>query len=200
MVTFVRRYAGAGLCRAAGGTSIITGCRPREMLDGPRMAETTPGPLIMDAAVRRLPWPRFAIPARCRRCWRPRSGWLLATWVNLHRPCFLWIFSASPFGRDPARQQGAGGRADPRSHRRWSVGVILISRSGSRCTPVFRETSRCGRSGCHSICRDIERRCSRARPGHRSCDRDLPLQHGQLTVLAGPPAPRALLLRLAGLI
>ena len=46
--------------------------RPREMLDGLGMAETTPGPLIMVSSSSGS-WPHFARRADFPRCWPERS-------------------------------------------------------------------------------------------------------------------------------
>ena len=87
------------------------------MLDGLGMAETTPGPLIMVAAVRGLHGARFASPAACRRCWPARSAALLATWVTFV-PCFLWIFLGAPFV-ETLRGNRALSAALRRSPPRW---------------------------------------------------------------------------------
>jgi chromate transporter len=69
--------------------------RPREMLDGLGMAETTPGPLIMV-----LQFVGFLGAYRAPGALPPllagTLGGLLATWVTF-TPCFLWIFLGAPF-------------------------------------------------------------------------------------------------------
>ena len=69
--------------------------RPREMLDGLAMAETTPGPLIMV-----LQFVGFLGAYRTPGSLPPlvagTLGGLLATWVTFV-PCFLWIFVGAPF-------------------------------------------------------------------------------------------------------
>jgi chromate transporter len=69
--------------------------RPREMLDGLGMAETTPGPLIMV-----LQFVGFLGAYRDAGALPPllagTIGGLLATWVTF-MPCFLWIFLGAPF-------------------------------------------------------------------------------------------------------
>ena len=76
----------------------VTDCgwlRATEMLDGPSMAETAPGLLIMAlqfvgfmAAFRSAGWEAPLIAGTL--------GGLLATWVTLS-PCFTWIFLGAPF-------------------------------------------------------------------------------------------------------
>ena len=70
--------------------------QPGEMLDGLGMAETTPGPLIMVVAVRRLPWAPSATRAALHALLAGTLGGLLTTWVTFV-PCFLWIFLGAPF-------------------------------------------------------------------------------------------------------
>ncbi|VXC35664.1 chromate efflux transporter [Sphingomonas sp. 8AM] len=69
--------------------------RPKEMLDGLGMAETTPGPLIMV-----LQFVGFLGACRDPGGLSPilagTLGGLLATWVTFV-PCFLWIFLGAPF-------------------------------------------------------------------------------------------------------
>ncbi|MEG3089362.1 chromate efflux transporter [Sphingomonas sp. PB4P5] len=69
--------------------------RPKEMLDGLGMAETTPGPLIMV-----LQFVGFLGAYRDSGALSPllagTLGGLLATWVTFV-PCFLWIFLGAPF-------------------------------------------------------------------------------------------------------
>ena len=123
VVTFGGAYAVLAYVAAGGGRAPTAGSRPAEMLDGLGMAETTPGPLILVRAVRRLPR-RLPRSRRARSaCWPRRSARSLVTWVTF-APCFLWIFLGAPYRRAAARQPARWRRRLPRSRRRWS-GVIL---------------------------------------------------------------------------
>ena len=114
------RHLRRRLCRArlrrAGGRRTYGWLAPGEMLDGLGMAETTPGPLIMVAAVRRLPR-RLPQPGRPAAVARRRARRVLVAWVTFV-PCFLWIFLGAPYverlrgnQRSPARSP----RSPPRS-------------------------------------------------------------------------------------
>lgn len=69
--------------------------RPGEMLDGLGMAETTPGPLIMETQ-----FVGFLAAYRDAGGLMPlvaaTLGAILTTWVTF-LPCFLWIFAGAPF-------------------------------------------------------------------------------------------------------
>jgi chromate transporter len=69
--------------------------RPREMLDGLGMAETTPGPLIMVLQFVGF-MAAFRDPGSISPMMAGTLGGLLATWVTF-TPCFLWIFLGAPF-------------------------------------------------------------------------------------------------------
>lgn len=69
--------------------------RPREMLDGLGMAETTPGPLIMVLQFVGF-MAAFRDPGTLPPMLAGTLGGLLATWVTF-APCFLWIFVGAPF-------------------------------------------------------------------------------------------------------
>ena len=146
-----RRLCRAGLCRAAGGRDTISWLQPGEMLDGLGMAETTPGPLIMVAAVRRLHGRLSAIPARCRRCWPATLGGLLTTWVTFVALLPLDL-PRRALHRDAARQQGAGGRAvgDHRRRGRRDPEPRDLVRP-AHAVPA--DHCRFARSGCRSTCR-----------------------------------------------
>ena len=128
---------------------------PGEMLDGLGMAETTPGPLIMVRAVRRLP---RRLPRPGRRS-TPTSPAVLAsvlvTWVTF-APCFLWIFLGAPYierlraqprPRRRARRDHRGGRRrhpEPRAlvrparrlPRARPASAASASTSTCRCSPA----------------------------------------------------------------
>lgn len=69
--------------------------RPREMLDGLGMAETTPGPLIMVLQFVGF-LGAYRDPGGLSPLVAGTLGGLLATWVTFV-PCFLWIFLGAPF-------------------------------------------------------------------------------------------------------
>ncbi|WP_051273079.1 chromate efflux transporter [Sphingomonas phyllosphaerae] len=69
--------------------------RPKEMLDGLGMAETTPGPLIMVLQFVGF-LGAFRDPGTLSPLLAGTLGGLLATWVTFV-PCFLWIFLGAPF-------------------------------------------------------------------------------------------------------
>jgi Chromate transporter len=76
-------------------SSIITGSRPGEMLDGLGMAETTPGPLIMVTQFVGF-MAAYRDPGMLPPMLAGMLGGLLTTWVTF-TPCFLWIFLGAPF-------------------------------------------------------------------------------------------------------
>ena len=108
------------------------------MLDGLGMAETTPGPLIMVRAVRRLPG-RLPQP---RRASTPlvagvaRRG-CSTTWVTFV-PCFLWIFLGAPYIEALRGNRALDARAVG-DHRRGGRRDPQPRASGSRCTWSSRE-------------------------------------------------------------
>lgn len=69
--------------------------RPKEMLDGLGMAETTPGPLIMVLQFVGF-LGAYRDPGGLSPILAGTLGGLLATWVTFV-PCFLWIFLGAPF-------------------------------------------------------------------------------------------------------
>jgi chromate transporter len=69
--------------------------RPREMLDGLGLAETTPGPLIMVTQFVGF-LGAFREPGGLNPFIAGTLGGLLTTWVTFV-PCFLWIFLGAPF-------------------------------------------------------------------------------------------------------
>ena len=94
VVTFGGAYAVlAYVAQEAVGT--FGWLRPGEMLDGLRMAETTPGPLIMVTQ-----FVGFLAAFRGAGALPPllaaTLGAILTTWVTF-LPCFLWIFAGAPF-------------------------------------------------------------------------------------------------------
>jgi chromate transporter len=89
--------------------------KPGEMLDGPGMAETTPGPLMMVLQFVGF-MAAFRDPSELSPMLAGTLGDLLATWVTF-TPCFLWIFLGAPFIRNCAEMR-ASIRPFPRSRRR----------------------------------------------------------------------------------
>jgi chromate transporter len=69
--------------------------RPKEMLDGLGMAETTPGPLIMVLQFVGF-LGAYRDPGGLPPLLAATLGGLLATWLTFV-PCFLWIFLGAPF-------------------------------------------------------------------------------------------------------
>jgi chromate transporter len=69
--------------------------KPREMLDGLGMAETTPGPLVMVLQFVGF-MAAFRDPGSLSPMVAGTLGGLLATWVTF-TPCFIWIFLGAPF-------------------------------------------------------------------------------------------------------
>ena len=111
--------------------------RPREMLDGLGMAETTPGPLIMV-----LQFVGFMAAYRDPGTLAPMLagtlGGLLATWVTF-TPCFLWIFLGAPFIETLRGNKGLVGALSAITAA--VVGVILNLSIWFALHTVFRETS-----------------------------------------------------------
>ena len=143
------------------------------MLDGLGMAETTPGPLIMV-----LQFVGFMAAYRDPGTLSPMLagtlGGLLATWVTF-TPCFLWIFLGAPFIETLRGNKGLAGALTAITAA--VVGVILNlsiwfalhtavpgNHAGAIVRPVVRHAGA------------VEHRYSRADPGARRGDRDLPLQ------------------------
>jgi chromate transporter len=111
--------------------------RPREMLDGLGMAETTPGPLIMV-----LQFVGFMAAYRDPGTLSPMLagtlGGLLATWVTF-TPCFLWIFLGAPFIETLRGNKGLAGALTAITAA--VVGVILNLSIWFALHTVFRQTS-----------------------------------------------------------
>jgi chromate transporter len=110
--------------------------RPREMLDGLGMAETTPGPLIMV-----LQFVGFMAAYRDPGTLSPMLagalGGLLATWVTF-TPCFLWIFLGAPFIETMRGNKGLAGALSAITAA--VVGVILNLSIWFALHTVFRDT------------------------------------------------------------
>ena len=117
--------------------------RPREMLDGLGMAETTPGPLIMV-----LQFVGFMAAYRDPGALPPMIaatlGGLLATWVTF-TPCFLWIFLGAPFIETMRGNKGLAGALTAITAA--VVGVILNLSIWFALHTVFRETAPVRSSG-----------------------------------------------------
>src|SRR6266702_1095490 len=111
--------------------------RPREMLYGLGMAETTPGPLIMV-----LQFVGFMAAYRDPGTLPPMLagtlGGLLATWVTF-TPCFLWIFLGAPFIETLRGNKGLAGALGAITAA--VVGVILNLSIWFALHTVFRETT-----------------------------------------------------------
>jgi chromate transporter len=111
--------------------------KPREMLDGLGMAETTPGPLIMVLQF-------VGFMAACRDpgtlspMWAATLGGLLATWVTF-TPCFLWIFLGAPFIEILRGNKGLAGALTAITAA--VVGVILNLSIWFALHTLFRETN-----------------------------------------------------------
>ncbi len=84
--------------------------QPREMLDGLGMAETTPGPVDHGVAIRRL----HGRLSRARHAVADAGGHARRVIGDMgHLHALLPVdFCRRPFHRDPARQQGTGGRTE----------------------------------------------------------------------------------------
>src|SRR5204863_7945884 len=111
--------------------------RPGEMLDGLRMAETTPGPLIMVLQFVGF-MAAFRDPGTLPPMLAGTLGGLLATWVTF-TPCFLWIFLGAPFVETLRGNKGLAGALTAITAA--VVGVILNLSIWFALHTVFRETS-----------------------------------------------------------
>ena len=114
-----------------------------EMLDGLGMAETTPGPLIMVLQFVGF-MAAFRDPARCRRCSPPRSA-ACSRPGSPSRRASCGFSSARPTSSRCAATARLPARCR-RSPRRSSASSS-ISRSGLRCTRIFREVTKVARFG-----------------------------------------------------
>ncbi len=94
MVTFGGAYAALAYV-AQQAVDHYHWLKPKEMLDGLGMAETTPGPLIMVLQFVGF-MAAFRDPGDLSPVIAGTLGGLLATWVTF-TPCFLWIFLGAPF-------------------------------------------------------------------------------------------------------
>ena len=110
--------------------------RPREMLDGLGMAETTPGPLIMVLQFVGF-MAAFRDPGTLSPMLAGTLGGLLATWVTF-TPCFLWIFLGAPFIETLRGNKGLAGALSAITAA--VVGVILNLSIWFALHTVFRET------------------------------------------------------------
>ncbi len=110
--------------------------KPREMLDGLGMAETTPGPLIMV-----LQFVGFMAAYRDPDSLPPvlaaTLGGLLATWVTF-TPCFLWIFVGAPYIEKLRGNKGLAGALGAITAA--VVGVILNLSIWFALHTLFKET------------------------------------------------------------
>jgi chromate transporter len=111
--------------------------KPREMLDGLGMAETTPGPLIMV-----LQFVGFMAAYRDPMGLPPMLaatfGGLLATWVTF-TPCFLWIFVGAPYIETLRGNKGLAGALTAITAA--VVGVILNLSIWFALHTLFRDTT-----------------------------------------------------------
>jgi chromate transporter len=111
--------------------------RPREMLDGLGMAETTPGPLIMVLQFVGF-MAAYRDPGTLPPMLAATLGGLLATWVTF-TPCFLWIFLGAPYIETLRGNKGLAGALTAITAA--VVGVILNLSVWFALHTVFRETS-----------------------------------------------------------
>jgi chromate transporter len=111
--------------------------KPREMLDGLGMAETTPGPLIMVLQFVGF-MAAYRDPGTLSPMLAATLGGLLATWVTF-TPCFLWIFLGAPFVETLRGNKGLAGALTAITAA--VVGVILNLSIWFALHTVFRETS-----------------------------------------------------------
>src|SRR3984893_16220589 len=111
--------------------------RPREMLDGLGMAETTPGPLIMVLQFVGF-MAAFRDPGTLSPMLAGTFGGLLATWVTF-TPCFLWIFLGAPFIERLRGNKGLAGALTAITAA--VVGVILNLSIWFALHTVFQQTS-----------------------------------------------------------
>jgi chromate transporter len=111
--------------------------KPREMLDGLGVAETTPGPLIMVLQFVGF-MAAYRDPGTLSPMLAATLGGLLATWVTF-TPCFLWIFLGAPFVETLRGNKGLAGALTAITAA--VVGVILNLSIWFALHTVFRETS-----------------------------------------------------------
>ena len=111
--------------------------RPREMLDGLGMAETTPGPLIMVLQFVGF-MAAYRDPAGLPPMLAATFGGLLATWVTF-TPCFLWIFVGAPYIEKLRGNKGLAGALTAITAA--VVGVILNLSIWFALHTLFRETT-----------------------------------------------------------
>ena len=127
--------------------------KPGEMLDGLGMAETTPGPLIMVAAVRRLhgrvPRPRRPDPDAGRHARRPPGDL-----GHLHA-LLPWIFLGAPYIEGLRGNKALAGALSAITAA--VVGVILNLAVWFGIHTLFRQVRPLRSLACRSTCR-----CSRA--------------------------------------
>jgi chromate transporter len=111
--------------------------RPREMLDGLGMAETTPGPLIMVLQFVGF-MAAYRDPGSLPPMLAATLGGLLATWVTF-TPCFLWIFVGAPYIEKLRGNKGLAGALSAITAA--VVGVILNLSIWFALHTVFKETT-----------------------------------------------------------
>jgi chromate transporter len=111
--------------------------KPREMLDGLGMAETTPGPLIMVLQFVGF-MAAYRDPAGLPPMLAATFGGLLATWVTF-TPCFLWIFVGAPYIERLRGNKGLAGALTAITAA--VVGVILNLSIWFALHTLFRETT-----------------------------------------------------------
>jgi chromate transporter len=110
--------------------------RPREMLDGLGMAETTPGPLIMVLQFVGF-MAAYRDPGSLPPMLAATLGGLLATWVTF-TPCFLWIFVGAPYIEKLRGNKGLAGALSTITAA--VVGVILNLSIWFALHTLFKET------------------------------------------------------------
>jgi chromate transporter len=110
--------------------------KPREMLDGLGMAETTPGPLIMVLQFVGF-MAAYRDPGSLPPMLAATLGGLLATWVTF-TPCFLWIFVGAPYIEKLRGNKGLTGALSAITAA--VVGVILNLSIWFALHTLFRET------------------------------------------------------------
>lgn len=110
--------------------------KPREMLDGLGMAETTPGPLIMVLQFVGF-MAAYRDPSGLSPMLAATLGGLLATWVTF-TPCFLWIFVGAPYIERLRGNTGLAGALGAITAA--VVGVILNLSIWFALHTLFRET------------------------------------------------------------
>ena len=110
--------------------------KPREMLDGLGMAETTPGPLIMVLQFVGF-MAAYRDPGSLPPMLAATLGGLLATWVTF-TPCFIWIFVGAPYIEKLRGNKGLTGALGAITAA--VVGVILNLSIWFALHTLFRET------------------------------------------------------------